>query len=216
MIMQISKTETILLIIINVLPLVGLFALKMRPIDLSLLFIIETLIGFFFFEIKVCLKICKGIINNLFWAIFIIPHFVLFSFMQIMLSCLFFETRNNQIYFLEAFEVVSGSIDRNIQWIALIFIYHFIYLFYYIKNRWFEKDESRSISKSIEYLAQRLMIMQFTVLIGWMIWIISNSSVIGISTLIILQMCINLRHYFHSVRKTLPLRTIHNSMSITE
>jgi len=64
--MQISRSETILVTIINTLPLVGLFALKMRPIDLSLLFIIETLIGFFFFEIKVFLKICRGVFINLF------------------------------------------------------------------------------------------------------------------------------------------------------
>lgn len=200
--MQTSRSETILVIIINTLPLIGLFALKMRPIDVSLLFIIETLIGFFFFEIKIFLKICRGIFTNLFWAIFIIPHFVIFSFMHVMLSCLFFETRDNQIYFLEAFNIVSWSIDRNIQWIILILLYHVKDFFYYIKNKNFEKDQSISISKNAEYLGKRLLIMQFTVLIWGMIWIMTHSTTVGISVLILCQIFINLTHYFSLIRKT--------------
>jgi len=201
--MQISRSETILVTIINTLPLVGLFALKMRPIDLSLLFIIETLIGFFFFEIKVFLKICRGVFINLFWAILIIPHFVIFSFMHVMLSCLFFETRNNQIYFSEAFSIVSWSIDRNIHWIILILLYHGKDFFYYIKNKNFEKDQSINISKNAEYLGKRLLIMQFTVLIWWMVWMMTNSTTIGISVLILCQTFINLTHYFSLIKKHL-------------
>jgi len=80
-------------------------------------------------------------------------------------------------------------------------MYHFIDFFYYIKNKNYKKDESGMIGKYAGYLTKRLLLMQFTVIIGGFLAIASDSPAIGVSLLIILQIWINLKLYFASIKK---------------
>jgi hypothetical protein len=100
------------------------------------------------------------------------------------------------------FSTISASIEKNLYWIFLIFLYQSIYFIWYIRDKNYTKPQSRSIKKFVSYLSIRLFLMQITVLIGGFVAIASNSPAIGVSLLIILQILINLKLYFSSIKET--------------
>jgi hypothetical protein len=118
--------KSLFIIIVNIFPLLGLFYLEWSPFDVLLLFIAETLISLFFFELKVFTKIFKGIFSDLLPAIVIMPAFIFFSFIHITLSWGIF-VNHNTIITLNMFSTISASIEKNLYWIFLIFLYQSIY-----------------------------------------------------------------------------------------
>lgn len=186
--------QTIFVIISNIYPLFGLLYLHWDPFYTSLIFIIETLVILLFFELKILAKIFAGIFSDLFAGIFIIIPIGVFCFVHYIASVFLFLDDN------------SLSLPKLLIWILILFLSYGIDFLDYIQNKEYTKRQSRELEKIVRGISIRLFLMQATVLIGGVIATISKNKALGVSILLILQIGINLVHYFRIKKPTdLPL-----------
>lgn len=196
--MKKNKFEILIILISSLFPLYGLFYLNWSPFNTSLIFIIETIIGLFFFELKVITRALNKIFTDLFSGLIIIFPIIVFSIIQTGLSAIMFATKGNQLYWSEILSIINNSIAILFYGIVLIFIRYLSDFIYYIKNKDYLK--TRILEKYGRPLTLRLFIMQFTVIIGGTIGKMINNATLGVSTLILIQIFLNLKYYFSSRR----------------
>lgn len=194
--MQKNKFETFIVIISNLFPLYGLFFLGWGPFSTSFVFIVETIIILIFFELKIIAEAFNGIFENILPGIILIIPIVIFSAAQLALSTVMFATPRNQLYWNEIGSIVNIALISIAYGIILIFLRNLIDFFYYLKNKGYTKDQSQQIENEVGYIGKRIAMMQFTVIFGGGIGKIFSNPTLGVSVLILIQIYLNLKHYF--------------------
>ncbi len=178
----------------NLFPLYGLYYLGWSPLNAVLVFSLETICMFLFFETSMIYRIKKGESFAILPLIFVWPTLI-FTVFHVFLAVSLFGLKENMgqstNMLITAYNAIS-IIWLNIIFIGAQYVYNFIYS---VKNKTFSAPLSKRNTGGMDRIILRIFLMQITLIVGGIVAAISGSKTFGAITLVGLQTFTSLYGY---------------------